>query len=46
VFPKSSNEVFHKKIRFVQKWHILMKVRDAKYLDDKIDKLKKWLTVF
>jgi len=42
-FPHSSIEIFVKKLRFVQRWRILLNVQDANSLDDKINRLKTWL---
>jgi hypothetical protein len=42
-FPKSSNEVFDKIFSFLQKWRLLLKDGDARYLDERIKMLKAWL---
>jgi len=38
-FPKLSNEVFHKIFSFLQKWRLLWKEEDDRYLDEKIKML-------
>jgi hypothetical protein len=45
-FPRSSNEVFFKIFHYLQKWCILLKEQDARFLADKIDKMKEWLKAF
>jgi len=37
--PKTSNEVFQK-LLFLQKWHLLLQVGDARFLDEKIKIMK------
>lgn len=39
-FPKSSHEVFNKIFQF------LLKDQDARFMEAKIELMKKWLTVF
>lgn len=46
VFLRSSNEVFHIIFVFLQKWHILLKEQAARYLDNKLTRMKKWLQNF
>lgn len=46
LFPKSSNEVFLKIFNLFQKWKILLKEQDARYADDKIKRMKIWLSTF
>lgn len=45
-FPQASNEVFHKFFLYLQKWRILLKENDAKFLDVKLEVMKTWLTGF
>jgi hypothetical protein len=46
IFPRNSNENFHKIFVCFQKWHILLREQGARYLDDKITRMKSWLQVF
>jgi len=45
-FPRNSNEVSHKFFVCLQKWRILLREQDARYLDDKITRMESWLQVF
>lgn len=45
-FPSSSNEVFYKIFHMLQKWRILLKDQDGRFLDDKVTRMKKWLLDF
>jgi len=45
-FPHSSNEIFVNFFCLIQRWHILLNVQVANFLDDKINKLKMWLKAF
>lgn len=39
-FPRSSNGVLYKIFNLLQKWRILLKPQDAKFLDEKIEVMK------
>jgi CRISPR/Cas system CMR-associated protein Cmr1 (group 7 of RAMP superfamily) len=43
---RSSIEVFYKIFSFTQKWRILLKEGGARFLDDRLGRMKSWLTVF
>lgn len=42
-FPSSSNEVFFKIFNFMQKWKILLRSGDIKFLEGQISIMKEWL---
>lgn len=45
-FLQSSYKIFHKICLLIQKWHILLKDQNVRFLDDKVDKMKFWLQGF
>lgn len=45
-FPKSSHDVFNKIFQLMQKWCVLLKDQDARFIDSIMKEVKKWLMVF
>lgn len=45
-FPRESRDVFIKIFKFMQKWRILLKDRDARFVDEKMEVMKQWLADF
>jgi hypothetical protein len=43
---QSSNDGFRKIFSFMQKWRLLLKPGDAKYMDGKVQRMKEWLETF
>lgn len=45
-FPKSSHEVFDKILQLMQKWRVLLKEQDTRFIDSSLKEVKTWLLKF
>lgn len=45
-FLKSSHDVFNKIFQLMQKWRVLLKEQDARFIDSSFKEVKKWLMNF